>query len=342
MIFLELFVSVIYHDLKTEKFKHSFFLAKYLVRENFNCTNIQEVRNMKIKIVCGFLGAGKTTCICNILQKKDSFNAVLVNEFGDIGIDAELIQRGESIDMVELPSGCICCTLANDFVRAVTEIKTKINPERLIIEPSGLAVPSGILEALEPIQKKLGLEIEAIIGIVDADRFLPNIHSGLFGDFYTDQLANSDIVMINKVDLVTPETLVTVEEEIRKYNQSAIIIHAVNCEANLPEVEKKQGEHFLHLHFDHSFDSFAVTNKNSFYDRNKIDVLLNDINGGKYGNIIRAKGIFNNGQNYENFDYVEGNISFKQMKSVEENKFIFIGKYVQRKELEQKLKEIEQ
>lgn len=203
---------------------------------------------MKIKIISGFLGAGKTTCITNILQKRDAFNAVLVNEFGDIGIDAELIKRGENIDMVELPSGCICCTFANDFVKAVTEIKTKVNPERLIIEPSGLAVPSGILEALEPVQEKLGLEIEAIIGVVDADRFLPNIHSGLFGDFYTDQLANSDIIMINKVDLVPPEVLQAVEEEIRKYNQSAIIIHTVNCETSIPDVEKRQGEHYLHLH----------------------------------------------------------------------------------------------
>ncbi|KJS10347.1 MAG: hypothetical protein VR67_18775 [Peptococcaceae bacterium BRH_c8a] len=296
---------------------------------------------MKIKIICGFLGAGKTTCICNILQKKDAFNAVLVNEFGDIGIDAELIQRGENIDMVELPSGCICCTLANDFVQAVTEIRTKINPERLIIEPSGLAVPSGILEALEPVQEKLGLEIEAIIGIVDADRFLPNIHSGLFGDFYTDQLANSDIIMVNKVDLVPPATLNAVEQEIRKYNESAIIIHAVNCEANIPEVEKKQGEHFLHLHFDHTFDSFAVTNKDAAYVQSEVRALLDELKDGQYGNILRAKGIYSTGSVYENFDFVEGNVSFRQMKGGEENKFIFIGKDVKRSDLEKRLAEIQ-
>lgn len=296
---------------------------------------------MKIKIISGFLGAGKTTCICNILQKRDAFNAVLVNEFGDIGIDAELIKRGENIDMVELPSGCICCTLQNDLIKAVIEIKTKVNPERLIIEPSGLAVPSGILEALEPIQEKLGLEIEAIIGIVDADRFLPNIHSGLFGDFYTDQLANSDIIMINKVDLVTPETVKAVEEEVRKYNPSAIVIHSVNCEANIPEVEKKQGEHFLHLHFDHSFDSFAVTNREAIYSRSVIESLLQEIRDGKYGNMIRAKGIFRVDGDYQNFDYMEGNIAFKKLKGGEESKFIFIGRELLRKELEQRIKEIE-
>lgn len=266
---------------------------------------------------------------------------MLVNEFGDIGIDAELIKRGENIDMVELPSGCICCTLANDFVKAVTEIKTKVNPERLIIEPSGLAVPSGILEALEPVQEKLGLEVEAIIGVVDADRFLPNIHSGLFGDFYTDQLANSDIIMINKVDLVPPGVLEAVEEEIRKYNQSAIIIHTVNCETNLPEVEKHQGEHYLHLHFDHNFDSFSITNKDAGYNPAQIESLLQEIKEGKYGNVIRAKGIFRTGEGYQNFDYADGNISFKKMKDAEDSKFIFIGKDVERAALEKKIKETE-
>ncbi|HWQ42261.1 MAG TPA: GTP-binding protein, partial [Desulfosporosinus sp.] len=149
---------------------------------------------MKIKIISGFLGAGKTTCVKNVLKTADGEMAVLVNEFGDIGIDAELITRGDIVEMVELPSGCICCTLQNDLVAAVIEIKTKFNPKRLIIEPSGLAVPSGVLEALEPIKEKYGLEFEAIIGIVDADGFLANVHSGLFGDFYTDQLANSDII----------------------------------------------------------------------------------------------------------------------------------------------------
>lgn len=296
---------------------------------------------MKIKIICGFLGAGKTTCICNILQKGEIFSAVLVNEFGDIGIDAELIKRGDNIDMVELPSGCICCTLQNDLIRAVEEIKTKVNPERLIIEPSGLAVPSGILEALEPIQEKLGLEIEAIIGIVDADRFLPNIHSGLFGDFYTDQLANSDIIMINKVDLVTAETIRAVEKEISKYNPSALIIHTVNCSAHLPEVTKKEGDHFLHLHFDHDFDSFALTNREAAYRRDKIEELLREVDQGKFGHMLRAKGIYRVNGSYENFDYVEGNISIKGMKGGEESKFIFIGKNINRKELEQSLKEIE-
>ncbi|NHM26655.1 GTP-binding protein [Desulfofundulus sp. TPOSR] len=291
---------------------------------------------MKIRIVSGFLGAGKTTCICNMLEKREGLTGVLVNEFGDIGIDAELIQRGEAVDMVELPSGCICCTLRNDLVQAVEEIKTRINPERLIIEPSGLAVPSGILEALEPVKEKLGLEIEAIIGIVDADGFLPNLESGLFGDFYTDQLANSDIILINKVDLVSPETLQKVEEEIRKYNQSAIILHTVNCRAEIPALEKHEGIDYLHLHFDHEFDSLAITPE-GIYRRDGIEQVLRDAKEEKFGHIYRAKGIFQTGEGYYNFDLVHGQINFKKLKGGSGNKFIFIGKGFDKKAVEKSL-----
>ncbi|OAT85556.1 CobW family GTP-binding protein [Desulfotomaculum copahuensis] len=291
---------------------------------------------MKIRIVSGFLGAGKTTCICHMLENRQGLTGVLVNEFGDIGIDAELIQRGEAVDMVELPSGCICCTLRNDLVKAVGEIKKRLNPERLIIEPSGLAVPSGVLEALEPVKEKYGLEIEAIIGIVDADGFLPNIESGLFGDFYTDQLANSDIIMINKVDLVPPETLQKVEEEIRKYNQSAIIMHTVNCQTEIPEMEAHAGIDYLHLHFDHEFDSLAVTPA-GVYRREAVEQILRDAGAGKYGQIYRAKGIFQTAAGYFNFDLVHGQVNFKPLKDGSENKFIFIGKDFDKKALEAEL-----
>lgn len=291
---------------------------------------------MKIRIVSGFLGAGKTTCICNMLERREGLTGVLVNEFGDIGIDAELIQRGEAVDMVELPSGCICCTLRNDLVQAVEEIKARVNPDRLIIEPSGLAVPSGILEALEPIKEKLGLEIEAIIGIVDADGFLPNLESGLFGDFYTDQLANSDIILVNKVDLVPPETLQQVEEKIREYNQSAVILHTVNCRAELPELATHDGIDYLHLHFDHEFDSLALTPEGS-YRRDDIEQILRDADEGKFGHIYRAKGIFESAEGYYNFDLVHGQVNFKKLKGGSGNKFIFIGKDFDKKTVEERL-----
>lgn len=292
---------------------------------------------MKIKIISGFLGAGKTTCVKNVLKSADGDMAVIVNEFGDVGIDAETLTKGDIVDMVELPSGCICCTLKNDLVSAVKEIKDKYNPKRLIIEPSGLAVPSGILEALEPIEEEYELEIEAIIGIIDADSFLANIHSGLFGDFYTDQLANSDIILINKADLVNENTIKAIEEELRKHNSHAILLATVNCETDLPNFVREHGHQFLHLHFDHDFDSLAVTLDRTF-DRVRLEEIMEEMKAGKYGEIYRAKGIYKTtGGSYEKMDYVQGNYDFEEFPESNESKLVFIGKDFDRKALEQRL-----
>lgn len=292
---------------------------------------------MKIKIISGFLGAGKTTCVKNILKKADGEMAVIINEFGDIGIDAELVSKGDVVDMVELPSGCICCTLANDLVSAVREIKTKFSPQRLIIEPSGLAVPSGILEALEPIKDECDLEFEGIIGIVDADSFLSNIHSGLFGDFYTDQLANSDVILINKSDLVNENTVRAIEEELRKYNNHAILLNTVNCETDLPDLLREHGTEYLHLHFDHDFDSLAIT-VDRIYEHSLMEEVLAEMKAGKYGNIYRAKGIYRTtGGKYEKMDYVQGKFDFEEFPESEGSKIIFIGKEFDRRALEAKL-----
>ncbi|PKM80826.1 MAG: hypothetical protein CVU89_11815 [Firmicutes bacterium HGW-Firmicutes-14] len=292
---------------------------------------------MKIKIISGFLGAGKTTCVKNVLKTAGSDMAVIINEFGDIGIDAELVSRGDIVDMVELPSGCICCTLANDLVSAVKEIKTKYNPSRLVIEPSGLAVPSGILEALEPIKEEFELEFEGIIGIIDADSFLANVHSGLFGDFYTDQLANSDIILINKADLVKENTIRAIEEELRKYNNHAILINTVNCETDLPELLRDHGSDYLHLHFDHDFDSLALTTDRE-YEPDLMREVLQEIKEGKYGTIYRAKGIYRTtGGKFEKLDYVQGNFDFEEFPECQGSKIIFIGKDFDRAALEERL-----
>lgn len=293
---------------------------------------------MKIKIISGFLGAGKTTCVKNVIKKADGEMAVLVNEFGDIGIDAALVNRGDIVDMVELPSGCICCTLQNDLVAAVKEIKTKFNPKRLIIEPSGLAVPSGILEALEPIKEEYGLEFEAIIGIVDADSFLPNVHSGLFGDFYTDQLANSDIILINKIDLVNQGTVRAIEEELTKYNRSAILLSTVNCETELPNFVREHGTEFLHLHFDHDFDSLAITGGDALA-HDHVAAVLEEVKAGKFGDVYRAKGIYQTSDgDYEQMDYVQGTYGFQKFGGTDANKIIFIGKNIDIPALEKRIK----
>src|SRR5512137_3196746 len=103
---------------------------------------------MKTTIVCGLLGSGKTTFIQNFLRDSQEKAVVLVNDFGQAGIDGEIFSAG-GIESVELPSGCVCCTLKFDLITTIQRIVRQFSPERLLIEPSGVASLSGVLDALE-------------------------------------------------------------------------------------------------------------------------------------------------------------------------------------------------
>ncbi len=167
--------------------------------------------------------------------------------------------------------------------------------------------------------------------------FLANIHSGLFGDFYTDQLANSDIILINKSDLVNERTILAIEEELHKHNNHAILLTTVNCETDLPDIMREHGSDYLHLHFDHDFDSLAVTVDRA-YDRSLLTAVMQEMKAGRYGNIYRAKGIYRTPDgSYEKMDYVQGNYDFEKFPTSEGSKLIFIGKVFDRAALQARL-----
>ena len=122
---------------------------------------------MKTTIVCGMLGAGKTSFIQDQLTRQDGKTVVLVNDFGETGIDGEILSLG-GIDVKELPSGCVCCTLKFDLITTIEKILRDWNPDHLMIEPSGIASPSGVMEALDA----LHLQPVTVVGIIDVTEFL--------------------------------------------------------------------------------------------------------------------------------------------------------------------------
>lgn len=152
---------------------------------------------MKTTIVCGVLGAGKTTFLNNILKHDRGKTVVLVNDFGSAGIDGEILSVG-GIDTIELPSGCVCCTLRFDLITTITKIKEQISPDNLFIEPSGVASPSGVIDVLDT----LGIGPVTVVGIVDATEFLEAYETDMYGWFFKNQVTQSDIVLVNKTDLV--------------------------------------------------------------------------------------------------------------------------------------------
>src|SRR5512139_3098731 len=134
---------------------------------------------MRTTVVCGLLGAGKTTFIRNFLGRGEERAVVLVNDFGQAGIDGEIFSAG-GIEAVELPSGCVCCTLKFDLITTVERVLAAFAPEHLVVEPSGVASPSGILEALA--SARVGPV--TVVGLVDATEFLELRRAEMYGTFF--------------------------------------------------------------------------------------------------------------------------------------------------------------
>ncbi len=289
---------------------------------------------MKIKLVCGFLGTGKTTLIKNILEHDSSNTVFLVNDFGDMGIDGEIVSETESVDIVELPSGCICCSLRTDLNQAITDIYKKYNPNRLLIEPTGIATPSAVLEALQEHELSENFKIEAVIGVVDPTLFFEFIED--YVNFFMDQIINSDIVLVNKIDITTTEEVDKVEEKIHELNPSALIYRTKFCRLNLPNAERKREvKPFL---FNQDFDTLSFNSEEQFKEK-KICSFFNSLKSENYAKILRAKGIFKINGNSINIDFASEVINKKKISQHETSKIIVIGENLNRDKIISDIKE---
>jgi len=162
--------------------------------------------------------------------------AVIVNEFGEVGVDGDIL-RGRNIDVVELNSGCLCCTLKGSLLLAVEELRDKAGVERVIVEATGVAQPAELLESLVESSTDHRLQIGPLLTVVDCAKF--SKLEGMLGDFYLDQIENADIVLANKLDLATPEQLSDATQRIREINPAARLMF---CEQGRVAPEKLFGE----------------------------------------------------------------------------------------------------
>ena len=183
---------------------------------------------MEVFLVSGFLGSGKTTLIRHLLTSRiEDLGkiALIVNEVGEIGVDGTLLS-GQNVDMVEITSGCICCTMKNDFSKAVQEIRERIQPDFLIVEATGVAQPGDILDTLyEPPFSEYS-RIRSLVTVVNADMFKAR---GVFGPFYKNQIRFADVLILNKVDLITPDSAREIETLLQEMNPTAQIFQTRYC-----------------------------------------------------------------------------------------------------------------
>ena len=217
----------------------------------------------KIDVVSGFLGAGKTTLIKKLLKEAlDGSKTVLIeNEFGEIGIDGGFLKEA-GIEIKEMNSGCICCSLVGDFGTSLKEVISTYAPERILIEPSGVGKLSDVLKAVENVAGDLDVEINSAVAVVDASKC--KMYMKNFGEFFSNQIEYAGTIILSRTDKVDQEKLNACVEMIREHNDKATIITTPLAQLDGKEVlgtiegadklEDMMKEMLEHIHDDHDED----------------------------------------------------------------------------------------
>ena len=279
---------------------------------------------MKTTVVSGMLGSGKTTFIRNLLRESRERTVVLVNDFGSLGIDGEVFSA-DGIEAVELPSGCVCCTLKFDMITTVRRVREQFDPAHLVVEPSGVASPSSVLEALDA----AGVSGVAVVGIVDATEFLELHESEMFGSFFLDQIVNADMLLVNKADLAGEELTQRTVAAIEALNPAAIVSHTVQAriDRELPEAPAARGiVKAGHAHFHFETVSLRIPPGAPW---ESLEQLMAGLAAGRLGRVVRAKALVSTDRGPWRFDLAFGNrASAPFAHSVAEGRIVVIGEAI--------------
>ena len=218
----------------------------------------------KIDIISGFLGAGKTTFIKKLLQEAISGEQVVLieNEFGEIGIDGGFL-KDSGIEIREMNSGCICCSLVGDFGKSLGEVLTNYKPDRIIIEPSGVGKLSDVMKAVVDVSASMDVELNSAVTMVDAAKC--KMYMKNFGEFFNNQIENAGTIVLSRTDITNSEKIQKAVELIREKNGKAAIVTTPleqltgsqlleiieKRDTMLDELMQEVREHQHHHHHDH-------------------------------------------------------------------------------------------
>lgn len=284
----------------------------------------------KVDIISGFLGAGKTTFIKKLIQ--DVFTGeklvLIENEFGEIGIDGGFL-KDAGIEITEMNSGCICCTLVGDFSIALQKVLEEYQPDRVIIEPSGVGKLSDVAKAIENVKKDADIEIDGRITVVDGKK--AKMYMKNFGEFFKDQVEHASTIVVSRTQMMSDEKIEECVHMLREENAEATIIstpwdmlggeairHALTKGTEIEEFleehehhhehdheeccghenhhEHGHGEccdhdHHHHHHADEVFTSWGKETVHK-YTEDELDYLVKVLSEtSAYGTILRSKGI---------------------------------------------------
>ena len=301
----------------------------------------------KVNIISGFLGAGKTTLIKKLLDGAFEGEKVVLleNEYGEVGIDGGFMKE-TGIQITELNSGCICCTLVGDFTQALGELIDTYHPDRILIEPSGVGKLSDIRRVVDDVAKTHDVELAGCATVADVGKCRMYAHN--FGEFFIDQIESAETIILSRTQTVPQDRIEKCVALLRQHNEKARIITTpwdqldskkmletiehptfLLTVDDLPEADHHDHEHHHdhgcscgcghdhhgHHHADEVFDNIGVETPKHFDEAEIRKALeaLDEGNGFEYGDILRAKGILpTNDGRWLHFDYVPGEFEVRE------------------------------
>ena len=283
---------------------------------------------MKILLVSGFLGAGKTTFIKELAKNINLEFVVLENEYADIGVDKDFLDE-KNLNVWEMSEGCICCSMKGDFKSSIKRIYSEINPEYLIIEPTGVGMLSSIIENIREINNN-DIEILSPLTLIDITSF--NEYLKTFNDFFYDNLKNTGEIILTKLNSFNSFDIENIKNEISKINNNLEII--IDDYRTFPKewfadllnksIDNKVIDKNFSLKTHINLRTFSKENIN-LKTMDELGLFLNRLVNGDFGKIYRAKGIVKIDGYWGKFNLVYKNFEMEPITDAKGTKIVIIG-----------------
>ena len=283
---------------------------------------------MKILLVSGFLGAGKTTFIKEMAKNINLEFVVLENEYADIGVDGDFLDE-KNLNVWEMSEGCICCSMKGDFKSSIKRIYSEINPEYLIIEPTGVGMLSSIIENIREINNN-DIEILSPLTLIDITSF--NEYSETFNNFFIDNLKNTRKVLLTKLKNFNHFEIENIKNKILEINNNLEIIatdYRTFPKEWFREILNKSIDNKI---IDKNFSLKTHINLRTFSKENvnlktmdELGLFLNKLVDGDFGKIYRAKGIVKVDGYWGKFNLVYKNFEMEPITDAKRTKIVIIG-----------------
>ena len=296
---------------------------------------------MKILIISGFLGAGKTTFIQELVKRTHREIAVLENEYGAEGLDKSILENGLTagdVNIWELTEGCICCSTKGDFAASVLTIANAVDPAFLVVEPTGVGMPSNIIRNLRQIEYER-ITLLSPVTVVDGNSFGRYMEE--YPELYRDQIQTASTILISKMEQADESERETLKAELQKWNPEAEIV--AKHYTLMPDswwkrlLENGFGKESTEEKDMGTLpDSFSLS-RIHMDSVERLIILLENLIRGVYGDIVRAKGCVEICGQTVLFDVADGRYSIIGAESEMTGRVVFIGRMIYRQMLRKEL-----